>query len=233
MMQIQLWKRICKMLLDLTIIPLAGPAMALQCTILLLISVFLPKALALTCNGCIPDLSTGTCTQTPITCQSLCSSMTTTVYVGGLDQSQSQKICGDPSSCVTGSINYGLTRVTLNSECCRTNYCNINNAAVLPRRPPNGRICFTCDDNGCSKMLPCEGEETQCFTVRVDRNGKKETQKGCSSQFFCGSSAANVSQILGSNEMKCCEGNLCNTNGAKGVQGFFFSLIPLIFLLFI
>ncbi|XP_057196734.1 urokinase plasminogen activator surface receptor [Triplophysa rosa] len=223
------------MLLDLTIIPFAGPAMALQCTILLLISVFFSKALALRCFVCIPDLSTGTCTQSFITCQSPCNSMTTTVYVGVLDQSQSQKICGDPSSCVTGSINYGLSRVTLNSQCCSTDLCNYNNAPVLPRRPPNGRICFTCDDTGCSKMLPCEGEETQCFTVRVDRNGKKEIQKGCSSQLFCGSSAAhaNVSRLLGSNDMKCCEGNLCNSSGAKSIQGFFFSLIPLIFLLFI
>ncbi|XP_056619229.1 urokinase plasminogen activator surface receptor-like [Triplophysa dalaica] len=177
------------------------------------------------------DPSNGPCTDSVNTCQFQCGSMTTTVYGGGFKQSHVTKTCADPYSCITGSMNFGLSKVTINSQCCSTDLCNSNNAPELPRRSPNGKACFTCDVMGdCSKILPCEGDENQCFTLKVELNGRSETQKGCSSQLFCGSYAAraNVSRLSGGNDLKCCGGNLCNS--AQSMKGFFFPLISVIFL---
>ncbi|XP_056619220.1 urokinase plasminogen activator surface receptor-like [Triplophysa dalaica] len=210
--------------------------MALQCSIVLLICVFFTKALALDCYGCYLDSETGICTTYTKACESECSSMTTTAYAGEIKHSQIQKSCGGPSACLTGSINYGPSRVTINSQCCKTHLCNSQDAPDLPRKPSNGKTCFTCDDSTCSKILHCEGDENHCFTVTAEANGKQITLGGCSSNLFCGNypSRLNDSRIFGrsiSYNMKCCEGNLCNS--AQSMSGFFFPLISLIFLLFI
>ncbi|XP_055067925.2 urokinase plasminogen activator surface receptor [Misgurnus anguillicaudatus] len=207
--------------------------MALHCIILLLTSVIFSKALALKCYGCVPDPSNLTCTDGQIVCQSQCSTMTMTVAVGNFRQSTSMKACGDPFSCVNGSINYGQSRISVNTQCCNTNLCNIKDAPELPRSPPNGKSCYSCDQTNCFKVLPCEGDENQCFTFTVEVNGKNDTQKGCSSKLFCGSFGSRAltrGRSGGYFDMKCCEGNLCNR--AQNMRVFFFPLVSLIFLYF-
>lgn len=56
------------------------------------------------------------------------SSHLTLTFIGGFQQSYSMKTCADPYSCLTGSINYGLSRMTINTQCCNTDLCNTNNA---------------------------------------------------------------------------------------------------------
>ncbi|XP_039536160.1 urokinase plasminogen activator surface receptor [Pimephales promelas] len=151
------------------------------------------------------------------------------VFVDGKTNSISVKTCGDV--CVNGSMSSGQSKVTLNSHCCNTQFCNSHNAPDLPKQSPNGKQCFTCNGTDCSKPLACEGDETQCFITTVDISGKKETTKGCSSKLFCG---LNATQSLGlpvqgfgfGVYMKCCEGNLCNA--ACDLRVHFVMLVPLL-----
>lgn len=51
------------------------------------------------------------------------------VFVDGKKvDSSSAKTCADPVSCVTGSMNSGQSKVTLNSQCCNIDLCNTANA---------------------------------------------------------------------------------------------------------
>ncbi len=51
------------------------------------------------------------------------------VFVDGKKvDSSAAKTCADPVSCVTGSINSGQSKVTLNSQCCNIDLCNTVNA---------------------------------------------------------------------------------------------------------
>uniref|UniRef100_A0A8C2FM68 UPAR/Ly6 domain-containing protein n=1 Tax=Cyprinus carpio TaxID=7962 RepID=A0A8C2FM68_CYPCA len=202
--------------------------MALHIT-LLLITAFFSKALAIRCYGCIPD-SAGACTTNWITCPSRCGAITTTVYVDSKKMvSSNAKTCGDPVSCVNGSMNSGQSKVTFNSQCCNTDLCNNVYAPELPVKPLNGKKCFTCNATAdCTCTMACEGDETQCFITTAEVDGKKVTTKGCSSKLFCG----NGTQALGLRvqsygfgaNMTCCEGNLCN--GAQSLRVYFLMLVP-------
>ncbi len=35
-------------------------------------------------------------------------------------------------------------------------------------RNANGKKCFTCDDEGCSKVMSCWGDENHCFTTKTN-----------------------------------------------------------------
>jgi len=48
------------------------------------------------------------------------------VFVDGTKNSISVKTCGDV--CVNGSMSSGQSKVTLNSQCCNAELCNIENA---------------------------------------------------------------------------------------------------------
>ncbi|XP_050986381.1 urokinase plasminogen activator surface receptor [Labeo rohita] len=206
--------------------------MALHIT-LLLTTVFFSKALTLRCYGCITD-STGSCTQT-VTCPSRCGATTTNIYVDGRKVGNSSaRSCADPVLCVTGSMNSGQSKVTLNSQCCTTDSCNSVNAPDLPQKPLNGKKCFTCNaTTDCTRTLACEGDETQCFVTTADVDGKKVTTKGCSSKLLCGNGTLALGLPVQSygfgTYMKCCEGNLCN--GAQSLRVFFLMLVPLLSLL--
>ncbi|XP_051999341.1 urokinase plasminogen activator surface receptor-like [Xyrauchen texanus] len=195
---------------------------------LIFFSALFSKALTLTCYTCIPDIS-GKCTQTQTTCQSRCGSLTTTVYLNGTKLNSSRmKTCADPISCINGSMNYGSGRVTFNTQCCSVDLCNSNFAPDLSQQPLNGKKCYTCADKNCSKTLPCEGTEDQCFTSTVVIDGNKVIQKGCSSKFFCGNNASRTLGRSDGYDMRCCDGNLCNSGQSMSV--FFLLLVPLLFL---
>ncbi|XP_067305557.1 urokinase plasminogen activator surface receptor [Pseudorasbora parva] len=209
--------------------------MALHIT-LLLTCVFFSKALTMKCYTCTGP--PGTCTVALATCPYRCGATATNIYTDGKKLDSYMKTCADPVLCVNGSMNSGQTKVTFNTQCCNNaDYCNSENAPDLPKQPLNGKRCYTCNDTDCSKTLACEGDETQCFVTTVDLIVKKVTMKGCSSKLFCGT---NGTQPLGlpvklygtAVNMKCCEGNLCNT--AQSLRVYFVMLVPLLslFLLF-
>ncbi|XP_058602609.1 urokinase plasminogen activator surface receptor [Onychostoma macrolepis] len=145
--------------------------------------------------------------------------------------SSTTKTCADPVSCVTGSMNSGQSKVTLNSQCCNIDLCNNVNAPDLPLKPFNGKKCFTCNaTTDCTRTMACEGDETQCFITTAEVNGKKVTMKGCSSKLLCGNGTLALglpvqSYGFGAN-VKCCDGNLCN--GAQSLRVYFLMLVPLL-----
>ncbi|XP_042628404.1 urokinase plasminogen activator surface receptor-like [Cyprinus carpio] len=158
--------------------------------------------------------------------------MTTNVFVDGKKVgSSTTKTCADNASCVTGSMNSGQSKVTLNSQCCTTDYCNNVNAPDLPQKPLNGKKCFSCNaTTDCTRTLACEGDETQCFITTAEVDGKNVTTKGCSSRLLCGNGTLALGlpvQPYGFGAyMKCCEGNLCN--GAQSLRVYFLMLVPLL-----
>ncbi|KAK2872303.1 hypothetical protein Q8A67_022200 [Cirrhinus molitorella] len=82
---------------------------------------------------------------------------------------------------------------------------------------PNEKKCFTCDDEGCSKIMSCWGDENQCFTTKANETLK--AVKGCASKSACDRVLGHVLESYGN--ITCCWGNLCN--GAESVtQSFLF-----------
>ncbi|XP_056331113.1 sperm acrosome membrane-associated protein 4, partial [Danio aesculapii] len=148
---------------------------------------------------------------------------------GKIVSSFSKLNCAAPS-CVSGSINAGQSKVTINSQCCNnTVYCITQPLSDLPKKSPNGNQCFTCNMTDCSKMLACEGDETQCFTATVYGNDGKVPMKGCSSRQLCGINGTQTLGLpapLGAAVTKCCQGNLCNQ--AQSPRAYFPILIALL-----
>ncbi|XP_041843471.1 ly6/PLAUR domain-containing protein 3-like [Melanotaenia boesemani] len=70
---------------------------------------------------------------------------------------------------------------------------------------PNGRKCFTCDGETCTKTVNCKGNEDHCMkSWTVD--GKNMT-KGCASKSDCA-----PNQVLRPGTgMSCCQGDFCNS----------------------
>uniref|UniRef100_A0A3B4BKM4 UPAR/Ly6 domain-containing protein n=1 Tax=Periophthalmus magnuspinnatus TaxID=409849 RepID=A0A3B4BKM4_9GOBI len=118
------------------------------------------------------------------------------------------KSCLATHECIQGSINYGVSREVLTSDCCNSSLCN-NKTPEPPKTKPNGKKCFRCDGNGnCSGILNCDGDEDMCIKVSV---GKTQIKKGCATKSMCLPSKGKIPVI------SCCEGDLCND--AKGVSG--------------
>uniref|UniRef100_A0A672HY60 UPAR/Ly6 domain-containing protein n=1 Tax=Salarias fasciatus TaxID=181472 RepID=A0A672HY60_SALFA len=104
--------------------------------------------------------------------------------------------------CLQGSVNYGISRITLTSKCCSTNLCN--------NHPPNpnGKKCFYCNGIHCTGTLNCLGDEDYCNLIN-NSGGMKVTLKGCASQDVC--SASNITGLEEAvQDHDCCEGDFCN-----------------------
>ncbi|XP_036448127.1 uncharacterized protein LOC118822905 [Colossoma macropomum] len=202
------------------------PTMRLQVTLLLVCMLF-PEALTLKCYQCLPGLS-GKCTDTQTDCPDQCASRTTTVYVGGVQTGDiTVKSCAVAGQCVTGSRNLGLVKTTVNSKCCSSNLCNSYKAPVLPKGSPNGRKCYTCTDDDCSRTVNCEGDEDQCISARVHSGGAQVLMKGCASRSLCTADKWSTQAAGVTEDVTCCEGNLCNS--AEGVKlSLLIMLVPLI-----
>ncbi|KAL6483683.1 hypothetical protein MHYP_G00085550 [Metynnis hypsauchen] len=211
--------------------------MKLQLT-LALICVLLPKALTLECNQCIPGL-TGTCTDTQTNCTDQCSSATLLVSAAGVEQTVSIKGCAAAAECVNGSLNLGVMKMTMNTQCCTTDRCNSQIPAVLPFGSLNGKKCYTCTDNDCRGNVSCEGDQDHCVSATAIVSGIRVVAKGCVSGSLC-TAAASTMQAAGiTGSVSCCEGDLCNgseeakatvwPNGAEGVKlSLLIMLVPLI-----
>ncbi|XP_069041002.1 uncharacterized protein [Lepisosteus oculatus] len=94
-------------------------------------------------------------------------------------------------------------------------------AAPYKDTTPNGRQCFTCVDNNCTKKLNCLGNEDRCFHASVVfAEGQASTVKGCLSQYACTKGALTVLDATLNGEVRCCKGSLCNSAWHAGQQLF-------------
>ncbi|KAI4893940.1 hypothetical protein NFI96_032708, partial [Prochilodus magdalenae] len=84
---------------------------------------------------------------------------------GGYQQEISEKICSGAVESVSGTLNMGVDKLSINTRLCSTDLCNNQILPVLPFGPQNGRKCYTCTNNDCTKTLNCEGDEDRCFSA--------------------------------------------------------------------
>ncbi|XP_026777120.2 urokinase plasminogen activator surface receptor [Pangasianodon hypophthalmus] len=197
--------------------------MSSQVTLLLICMLF-SRAMSLKCQQCIA--TSRTCEE--ITCVDQCLTMTTSVYTNGVKGADVNiKTCGVPEMCVRGSMNLGMMKIVNNAKCCKTDLCNTETLPALPQQAPNGRMCYTCDANGCSGKMSCEGDEDRCISASVQQGSNSMSFKGCVSKSLCAGSASASVPGVGLTSVQCCEGNLCN--GAESFTlSFLLMIIPLL-----
>ncbi|XP_036447700.1 phospholipase A2 inhibitor LNF2-like [Colossoma macropomum] len=174
--------------------------------VLVLVSVFFTKALALQCYECVED-SPQTCERSQ-ECPNECTSNTATLTLGGVQLAQSMWSCQPSVLCVTGRINAGFLKATVNSKCCQTDLCNDQVVPALPKQFPNGKKC--CANHDCSKTVNCEGDEDRCINGSVIPY-VKVSLKGCASKSICDGLVSITRHFNVTADVKCCKGNLCNT----------------------
>ncbi|XP_005463486.1 urokinase plasminogen activator surface receptor-like [Oreochromis niloticus] len=200
----------------------------MQILVLILGIVLLPRACALKCYECIPDLS-GSCTETTKDCPSntQCGSIRLTSYAGGTKADVKVKGCAAAEECVQASVNYGVIQNLITSKCCTSDLCNSQDAPEGSISSPNGKKCFYCDGTDCSKTLNCNGNEDHCISTTVTAGGQKATVKGCASKVICSSTQTAQIPGIGEAEISCCQGDLCNSGSSTTVSLLLF-VTPLI-----
>ncbi|XP_029361015.1 phospholipase A2 inhibitor and Ly6/PLAUR domain-containing protein-like isoform X2 [Echeneis naucrates] len=169
----------------------------------------LPQAFTLSCYQC--EVGT-TCTDQLINCPALsnqCVVHKVTTYAGGSKMTDIEvKSCGVVEQCVNGSINFGISRVTLASKCCNSDGCNKKFTPAASNGNPNGLKCFTCNGENCDATLQCIGSEDHCVSTEV--GSVKTALKGCASRQVCEAKDVDELQDALGNTLDCCQGNLCN-----------------------
>ncbi|KAI4904706.1 hypothetical protein NFI96_025770 [Prochilodus magdalenae] len=185
--------------------------------------------LPLQCYQCIPGL-TGTCTDTQISCPDQCGSATIFTSAGGQQHVISVKDCAAAPECISGSLNLGVSKTTINTKCCSTDLCNSQTLPALSGSP-NGRRCYTCVGNDCTKTVNCEGIEDRCITVHgktclhintLCSPGGHQQQvsiKGCAAAPECFSGSMNLGLSKTTINTKCCSTNLCNSQTLPALSG--------------
>ncbi|XP_056302522.1 phospholipase A2 inhibitor and Ly6/PLAUR domain-containing protein-like [Danio aesculapii] len=175
--------------------------MDLQISVFLLF-VLISAGHSLRCYQCAGS----SCTQT--TCSTGVSScIASTGYYSGIKTTY--KGCYDFTNCPTGSINLGITKSS--SYCCSSDLCNAQDSADPNTNVPNGKKCYYCDGQDCSKTLSCSVTEDRCISESGNIGNQSLIFKGCISNSFCNITGS-ISFLANST---CCSGNLCN--GAKSV----------------
>ncbi|XP_070768129.1 phospholipase A2 inhibitor and Ly6/PLAUR domain-containing protein-like [Enoplosus armatus] len=192
--------------------------------------VLLPTAYTLKCYHCVPG-NTGTCTEIAKTCplrSHQCRAMRITSYAGGSKLADvNMKTCALAEQCVEGSVNFGLTRTVINSECCTSELCNTEYASEPSHSSPNGKKCFRCDGHKCTATINCQGKENHCISTTVDMGGEKKTKKGCATEQICSNTEnAKISGAI-PGTTTCCQGDFCNS--ARGTSaGLLLLVAPLV-----
>uniref|UniRef100_A0A8C4TDL5 Prestalk protein-like n=1 Tax=Erpetoichthys calabaricus TaxID=27687 RepID=A0A8C4TDL5_ERPCA len=176
----------------------------------------LSTASCLTCYSCTPN-NNGVCNSTQQVCQQLdtvCASASlTTTDASSIQLNSFQlKTCTTQSSCSSPvSINYGTTRVILNSQCCASNLCNANIVpapSVYQSSTLNSLLC--CADVSCQSIVQCLDNEYQCFTnIQAAAGGQTSINVGCATQDICSMESALVQRMV-AGQITCCTGNFCN-----------------------
>ncbi|KAK7143120.1 hypothetical protein R3I93_014324 [Phoxinus phoxinus] len=163
---------------------------------------FIPKGHSLSCYECMSE--TGSCAGQKVkTCPSgysQCMSSTVVAQVGDITFKVKIKDCA--VACQSGSINFGIVKMT--SSCCNTNKCNAQDA---PEPVSNGKKCYFCDEQqSCSNTVKCSGTEDRCIKATATATGQSLVVKGCVSKSIFDATSVSV---------QSCSGNLCN--GAQSV----------------
>ncbi|XP_072250640.1 urokinase plasminogen activator surface receptor-like isoform X2 [Leuresthes tenuis] len=193
----------------------------------------LPKVDTLKCYECLLGVS-GNCKDSK-ECPSKdhqCSSLRILSYSGGSKLADLEaKTCALVQECVEGSVNFGAAKTLITSQCCNSELCNIQSAPDASKFSPNGKKCFTCEGETCTKTLNCEGTEDHCIKTTLNVGGRKMTVKGCASKMICSaSSAAQMTGAIGA-ELSCCQGDFCNSASSTSA-GLLLMAVPLISLVF-
>ncbi|KAK2872338.1 hypothetical protein Q8A67_022235 [Cirrhinus molitorella] len=113
---------------------------------------------SLSCYQCTGTTS-GSCVQRTCYNESF-SCIAATSYNG--DNKTVAKDCFLSNGCPTGSVNLGNIKASLN--CCSTDLCNAQDAPDPKEIASNGKMCYYCDGQNCSKTLNCSGTEDRCLT---------------------------------------------------------------------
>ncbi|XP_040022270.2 phospholipase A2 inhibitor and Ly6/PLAUR domain-containing protein-like [Gasterosteus aculeatus] len=174
--------------------------------------VLLSKANTLKCYECVAG-SSGNCTDSK-ECPSpghQCGALTLTSYAGGSNVNEvSSKSCALAEECMEASLNFGISKVVINSKCCHSELCNNQFAPVPSKSTPNGKKCFQCKGQDCTATLNCDGTEDQCISATVNAGGGLISMKGCASKLMCLPGTQRMSGVVGA-EISCCQGNYCNS----------------------
>ncbi|XP_053339386.1 urokinase plasminogen activator surface receptor-like [Clarias gariepinus] len=178
--------------------------------------------LSLTCQQC-QSLTNAPCQITQTTCSNQCLASTITVYTNGAKVDKNIQTCGAPDLCVNGSLNTGTVNVSINTKCCSTDLCNTEKLPELPQQPSNGRMCYTCNNDKCSETVSCTGDEDRCISATVQLGGISVSVKGCVSASVCAASGSSSTPGISVTNLRCCEGNLCNS-----AESFTLSFLPMI-----
>ncbi|XP_062372669.1 urokinase plasminogen activator surface receptor-like [Sardina pilchardus] len=160
----------------------------------------------LSCYRCPLDTEFQNCNQTK-DCPRSCASITEALHEGGTEIVRYQKCCYEPDHCIAGSLNLGVSKRRISIECCDKDLCNTKKTPEFNTdNTPNGKTCFTCEDNDCTKSMSCVGNEDYCIKTTTESDGQITIMKGCASGTIC---KGDVSGLINS-KVECCEGNLCN-----------------------
>ncbi|XP_012710977.2 urokinase plasminogen activator surface receptor [Fundulus heteroclitus] len=193
----------------------------------------LPKANTLKCYECTPEI-TGTCTDQAKECTSTdnrCAAMTVLTYTGDSKPREIKaKSCTKAEGCVNGSVNFGFSKTVV--ECCASDLCNTKHVSD-PKSIPNGKKCYSCEGQKCTKTLNCEGDQDYCIKTRVNFGGETLTLKGCASKMVCDENAlASLQTVIGPGS-SCCQGDYCNSasSASAGLPLLLMSLSCLVLLI--
>ncbi|XP_056300843.1 urokinase plasminogen activator surface receptor-like [Pseudoliparis swirei] len=176
--------------------------------------VLLPKAHTLKCYECAAGTPENCkVSECPSTGQQ-CSALRLTSYAGGSKLVDvKSKRCALTAECVEASLNFGISKVLINSMCCNADLCNQKIALVSIQSIPNGNKCFQCKGKECTATLNCEGTEDHCISAKMNLGGESVTMKGCASKLMCLPETKKTSGFM-SAEISCCQGNFCNSAGS-------------------
>ncbi|KAM4736594.1 urokinase plasminogen activator surface receptor-like [Anableps anableps] len=193
----------------------------------------LPKANTLKCYECVPKTS-GTCTDIAKECpsqQNQCAAVTFVTYTGGSkDREIKAKQCFLERDCVGGSVNFGSAKTVIVSQCCTSELCNTKDVSE-PKSIPNGKKCYSCEGEQCTRTLNCEGDQDYCIKSRMNIDGKIQTLKGCASKMMCPENPSEFFQsFIETGSSSCCQGDYCNSasSASTGLLLLFVSLMFLV-----
>ncbi|XP_051776232.1 lymphocyte antigen 6 complex locus protein G6c-like isoform X4 [Erpetoichthys calabaricus] len=175
---------------------------------------------SLTCHQCTPGTSLR-CTETQKTCspqETTCANAAVTTFVGGQSINVNAKDCATSSDGCgeVVSVNFLVSRVTVNVQCCNTDNCNTVSPPAYTDNNPNGLKC--CVDENCQTTVQCLGKEDTCISAVV--TSPEVIHRGC---------ATPTSLVDGFNlgNVTCCDIRLCNDASSVFLNIIIF-LLPLL-----
>ncbi|XP_024123458.1 urokinase plasminogen activator surface receptor [Oryzias melastigma] len=173
----------------------------------------LPRADALKCYECIPELAGEACTkQTECSSAQQCASIREVNHEGGAAKGVIlSRRCIKSDECGESSFSYGDVKTYFKVDCCNTDLCNTKPASEPTKYTPNKMKCFGCVGLPCNRTLNCEKNQDRCLISSVTIQGKTTTAKGCATSNICSNPTflqenKNVGEIE-----RCCEGEYCNS----------------------